>query len=74
VKSESKYVLITFYLSGSYKSCGNSYTITEAKTIELEPLMSKNYRLVSGVTVRTILLKIALILITYVIIVERKAT
>jgi hypothetical protein len=43
VKSESQYVLITFYLSGSYKSCGNSYTITEAKTIELEPLMSKNY-------------------------------
>ena len=43
VKSESQYILITFYLSGSYKSCGNSYTITEAKTIELEPLMSKNY-------------------------------
>lgn len=31
-------------ISGSYQSCGNTYSVTESKTFKLEPLLSENTR------------------------------
>ncbi|XP_052075630.1 uncharacterized protein LOC127713073 [Mytilus californianus] len=40
-----QYLYITYQTpTGSYPSCGNTYKVTESKTFELQPLLSKNTR------------------------------